>query len=133
MNMQQHLLAFALDSFRLFIWLLLLMIIFIPLERIAALHPPKVFCQSFLPDLAYYFLNNLLPPLLLILPLSIFGAALHFVVPRTLQARAGALPLGRRFMSLAGQLIAPLTPSPRGALSEAEPEAVSAADGSAAR
>jgi sterol desaturase/sphingolipid hydroxylase (fatty acid hydroxylase superfamily) len=97
--MQPHLLAFALDFFRLSIWLLLLMLIFIPLEKIAALHPQKIFRKAFVPDLGYYFLNNLLPPLLLILPMALVGAALQLVLPRGLQAQAAALSLPLRFLA----------------------------------
>jgi hypothetical protein len=90
------LLSFARDFLRLFIWLVLLMMIFIPLEKISALHPRKVFRKAFLPDLAYYFLNNLLLPLLLVVPMSLVGVALHFVLPRGLQAQAAGLPAAGR-------------------------------------
>ncbi len=75
-------LSFARDFFRLSIWLVLLMIIFIPLERISAPHPQRVFRKAFLPDLVYYFLNNLLPQFLLIVPMSIIGASTRFITAR---------------------------------------------------
>jgi sterol desaturase/sphingolipid hydroxylase (fatty acid hydroxylase superfamily) len=88
---------FAVDFFRLCVWLVLLMVVFVPLERVFALHPQKVFRLGFVSDLAYYFLSSLLPKLLLILPMAALGWALHFVVPGSLQARAAALPLAMRF------------------------------------
>ncbi|MGP8246000.1 MAG: sterol desaturase family protein [Bryobacteraceae bacterium] len=95
--MQQHLLSFSLDFFRLFIWLVLLAVIFVPLERIFALHPQKVFRRAFLPDLAYYFLSSLSPKLLLILPMAIVVWALHLLLPGGLEGRVAAMPLGVRF------------------------------------
>ena len=71
--MQQYLLSFASDVFKLCIWLLLLMVIFIPLERFFSQHPQKVFRKGFLTDLGYYFLNGILPKLILILPFSVLA------------------------------------------------------------
>jgi sterol desaturase/sphingolipid hydroxylase (fatty acid hydroxylase superfamily) len=96
-KVQQHLRPVALDLFRLCIWLVLLMVFLIPLERIFALRPQNVFRKGFLPDLAFYFLSGLLPKLLLILPMAVIGWALHFVVPGGLHARVAALPLSMRF------------------------------------
>src|SRR3984957_9838999 len=96
-KVQQHLIPFAVDFFRLCVWLVLLMVIFVPLERIFALHPQKIFRKAFLPDLAYYFLSSLLPKLLLILPMATIGWALHFVVPGGVHARVAAMSLGTRF------------------------------------
>jgi sterol desaturase/sphingolipid hydroxylase (fatty acid hydroxylase superfamily) len=96
-QLPQHLLPLALDFFRLLIWLVLLMVIFVPLERIFALHPQRVFRKAFLPDLAYYFLSSLSPKLLLILPMAMIVWALHFLLPPGLHGRVAAMPLGVRF------------------------------------
>jgi sterol desaturase/sphingolipid hydroxylase (fatty acid hydroxylase superfamily) len=98
-HLGQHLLPLARDFFRLCIWLALLMAIFVPLERIWALHPQKVFRKAFLADLFYYFLSSLLPKLLLIVPMAFAGWLLHYVTPGGLQARAAALPFGMRFLA----------------------------------
>ena len=92
-----QLFPFAVDFFRLCVWLVLLMAIFVPLERVFALHRQNVFRLGFACDLGYYFLSSMLPKLLLIVPMAAIGWVLHFVVPGGLQARAAALPLGMRF------------------------------------
>jgi sterol desaturase/sphingolipid hydroxylase (fatty acid hydroxylase superfamily) len=96
-KIQHHLSPLAVDFFRLFIWLLLLAVIFVPLERIFALHPQKVFRRAFLPDLAYYFLSSLLPKLILVLPMAVIGWALHYLAPIALHSRVAGMPLGTRF------------------------------------
>ena len=69
------------DVFRLSIWLLLLMIIFVPLERLFAVHPHKVFRKSLATDLGYYFLSSLVPKMLLVIPMAVIAWGLHYVVP----------------------------------------------------
>jgi hypothetical protein len=60
---------------------LLLLVIFVPLERLFALRRQKVFRSAFLPDLGYYFLSGLVPGLLLTMP---------FCRPRVGSAFSGA-------------------------------------------
>lgn len=96
-RLEYHALPLAYDFVRVSVWLLLLVLIFVPLERIFAVHPQKVFRKSFLPDLAYYFLNSFLTRLLLVLPMALLAWLLHFLVPAGLHARVAALSLGWRF------------------------------------
>lgn len=96
-QLQQNVLPLALDFFRLFVWLVLLVVIFVPLERIFALHPQKVFRGAFLPDLAYYFLSSLSPKLFLVFPMAVIVWALHFLIPDGLRERVAVMPLGVRF------------------------------------
>ena len=63
-QLQQHLSPFAVEMFKVCVWLLLLLVIFGPLERLYGLHRQKVFRKAFLTDLGYYFLNSFLPKLL---------------------------------------------------------------------
>jgi sterol desaturase/sphingolipid hydroxylase (fatty acid hydroxylase superfamily) len=95
-QLQQHLLPYEVDFFRLLGRLLLLMIVFVPLERIFALHSQRVFRKDFVTDLAWYFVS-LSPKVLLIFPVAILGWALHFLVPGGLYARVAAMPLWTRF------------------------------------
>lgn len=95
--LQQNLPPFALDVFRLCIWLVLLMAIFVPLERLCARHPQKVFRKGFLTDLGYYFLNSLLPKFLLILPMSMVAGGLHYLAPIGLYSWMADMPLLTRF------------------------------------
>jgi hypothetical protein len=79
--MQQYLPSLVLDIFRLCVWLGILAIVFIPLERLCANRKQPVFRKEFFIDLGYYFLNSLLPNLLLIVPMSIVAAIVHQIEP----------------------------------------------------
>ncbi len=92
-TLERHFVTFGTDVVRLTIWLFLLMIVFVPLERLAALHPRKVFRKSFATDLSYYFLNSLLPKMLLVLPMALLARGMRSVVPDDLQLWVEDLPL----------------------------------------
>jgi sterol desaturase/sphingolipid hydroxylase (fatty acid hydroxylase superfamily) len=96
-RIQGQLASTELDLLRLCVWLVLLVAILVPLERIFSLHPQKTFRRGFLPDLAYYFLNGLLPKLLLVVPVAAGAWALHFLVPAGVRTYMAAMPLGVRF------------------------------------
>lgn len=96
-QLQQHLPSFAFDVLRLCIWLVLLMAIFVPIERVFAKNPQKVFRKEFVTDLGYYFLNNLLPKLLLLLPLSLIAMAMHYLAPSGLYRWVADMPVWVRF------------------------------------
>ncbi len=96
-QLQQHLPPFAFDIFKLCIWLLLLMLIFLPLERLCEQHSQKVVRKAFFTDLGYYFLNGILPRMLLILPLSMLVWGLHHVMPSGIDAFVTGMPLWLRF------------------------------------
>ena len=94
---QQHLLPLAVDFLRLCVWLVLLMAVFVPLERLFALRGQRVFRKGFSRDLGWYFLGGLLPALLLVPLMGAIGWALHFLIPAALQAHVAAMPLAVRF------------------------------------
>ena len=91
-----YLLAFLTGVARQCAWLLLLVLIFVPLERLFALHPQKFFRKALAQDVGYYFISSLVPGLLLALPISLVAVAAHAVVPHTLQATVAAWPLWQR-------------------------------------
>jgi len=93
MEALRHIPQFALDVFRLCVWLMLLMAIFVPLERLCALHQQKAFRKAFFTDLAYYFLSSLLPKLVLILPMTLVAFAVHRVLPGGMYAWVAGMPL----------------------------------------
>jgi len=95
-QLQHRLAPFATDALRLGIWLFLLMVVFVPLERLFAVHPQKVLRKSFPIDLGYYFLNSLLPKTLLILPMAFIAWGLHSVVPRGLHSFVAGMPMWTR-------------------------------------
>jgi sterol desaturase/sphingolipid hydroxylase (fatty acid hydroxylase superfamily) len=85
--------AYALQVLRLCIWLVLLSIIFLPLERLFALHPSRILRKDVAADLFYYFLSSLTPALLLSAPLSVLAWAVHHTMPAAYLAWVGSLPL----------------------------------------
>jgi sterol desaturase/sphingolipid hydroxylase (fatty acid hydroxylase superfamily) len=89
--------SLALDIFRLLVWLILLAIIFVPLERLTPQNKQKVFRPEFLVDLGHYFVNSLLPKVMLILPISIIAWATHLLQPIGLYKWVGNLPFLLRF------------------------------------
>ena len=101
-HLQNQLPGFALDVLRLSIWLLLLMMVFVPLERLFGVHPQKVFRKSFPVDLGYYFVTNLVPKALLVFPLALIAWGLHYSVPSGLHTWVAAMPL---WMRLAAALV----------------------------
>ncbi len=98
-QLPHQLLPFATDVFRLCIWLLLLLVIFVPLERLFGVHPLKIFRKSFPSDLVYYFLSGLLPKLLLIAPMALLAGALHAVVPVGLHSWVAGMSLWTRLLA----------------------------------
>src|ERR1035438_5910905 len=96
-QLQPHLPPFAFDAFRLGVWLALLVVILVPQESLWAQHPHKVVRRGFLTDLGYYFLNSLLPKLLVTMPLSMIAWGLHHFVLSEVYSRAAEVPLWMRF------------------------------------
>jgi sterol desaturase/sphingolipid hydroxylase (fatty acid hydroxylase superfamily) len=89
---------YAVDFARLSRWLVVMAAIFVPLERLWALHPQKIFRRAVWTDLGYYFCNSILISLLLVPPMAAVAWALHAVVPATLLGLASGLSLGPRLL-----------------------------------
>jgi sterol desaturase/sphingolipid hydroxylase (fatty acid hydroxylase superfamily) len=73
-------------------------VIYEPLERLIAARPQKVLRKAIGTDLGYYFLNSLVPAMLLSAPIGVVAWAAHQVVPRELLATAAAWPLWARML-----------------------------------
>lgn len=78
---------------RLAIWLALLTAIFVPLERWFALKASPWRRAEIGNDLAYYFINNIVPAILLALPLAALATVLQRVVPSGFYDAVRSLPL----------------------------------------
>ena len=91
------LLTLATDTLRLGIWLVLLAAVFVPLERLFALRPARLWRTGLGPDLGYYFLNSLLPGLVLGLPLAFLATVAHDLTPGTVREAVAAWPWFARF------------------------------------
>ena len=89
----QHAVHFALDVGRLAVWLVLLVAIFVPLEHLFALHPAKIWRKQAGVDLAWYFINSLLPAAIIAVPLALLARALRGTDPGGLYSAVAALPL----------------------------------------
>ena len=84
--------GWLIDVARLTLWLALLALLFAPVERLFALHG-RVKPRALAADLGYFYLNGLLPALLLAPPLALVAAAVHGATPAAYVAAVAALPL----------------------------------------
>lgn len=80
------------DTGRLAVWLVLLVAIFVPLEQLCALHPAKIWRKQIGIDLAWYFINSLLPAALLSVPLALVSGLLHKWNPAGYYSMVAAWP-----------------------------------------
>ena len=95
-SLDPRLLLYAVQIFRLCLWLVILVAIFTPLERLFALYPQKIFRKAIVTDLGYYFLSSLIPSLLLSLPLALIAWTVHRFIPVGFLAVIAAWPLALR-------------------------------------
>ncbi len=88
--------ALAMDMAKLAANLVLVIAIFVPLERFFAARRQKIMRPAFWTDLGYYVVGGLLPKLLLILPLSLLAWAAHHTLPGGYFAAVARLPVAVR-------------------------------------
>ncbi len=88
-----HLSAFAASVLRLTVWLVLLVAIFVPLERLFALHPAKIWRKQVGVDLGWYFINSLLPAAIIAFPLAALASALQSLDPFGLYSAVARWPV----------------------------------------
>ncbi|MHB2021237.1 MAG: sterol desaturase family protein [Candidatus Xenobia bacterium] len=98
-DLGQYAWAFAVDVTRLTIWLALLMAIFVPLERAFPLRPIRLWRKQIAVDLAWYFINGLVPSAVVALPLSVLARALQGADPGGLYSAVAAWPLGLKLLA----------------------------------
>ena len=65
LSSHQHLLALVLQGVRMLFWLVVLVAVFGPLEHFFSVKPAKLFSKGWLTNVGWYFVNGLLPALLL--------------------------------------------------------------------
>ena len=97
-----HLGSLGTDLAKLAAYLLLVVAVFVPLERLFAARRQKILRPAIWTDLGYYVIGGLVPKLLLILPLSALAWVAHHALPGGYFAAVAKLPLGLR---LAGALV----------------------------
>lgn len=91
-GVEQTVTTLIVDVARLCLWLALLSLLFIPIERLFALHPQRIWRREVWTDIGYYFLSSLAPNLLLILPTAVLAWAVHSVMPHSVLAAMAGLP-----------------------------------------
>ena len=84
------------DLFRMCVWLMLLALVFVPLEQLFPASRQTILRPRLGQDLAYYFLNNYLPKILIVPIMALVGWSLHFLVPAAIYDYAGAAPVWAR-------------------------------------
>lgn len=84
---------------KLCIWLALLSVVFVPLERLFAARPQAVFRRQIGLDLGYFFLNGVLPSLLLSTPLAVLGWAAHVLLPAGMTTAIAHWPVWLRVVA----------------------------------
>lgn len=94
-----QLLAFLSNIVRLSAWLALLVLVFVPLERLFAVHRHKVLRQGVWTDLCYYFINSLVPAALLSFPAALLASTVRHFAPHGLLAFAASLPFWGRALA----------------------------------
>ena len=87
-----RLLTFAIDIARLTLWLALLAAVFVPLERFFTRGHERPGQPSLRGDLFYYFLNSLLPGLILALPIAALAAISQRLLPASYVALVASAP-----------------------------------------
>jgi sterol desaturase/sphingolipid hydroxylase (fatty acid hydroxylase superfamily) len=90
--------ALIAEIFHLSIWLALLCVIFVPIERLAGVKRQAIFRPQLLTDLGYYALNSVFVGLVLGVPLIILAAAVHQFIPYRVLAAIAALPAWLRLI-----------------------------------
>ena len=85
--------TFAVNVGRLCLWLALLSLVFVPLERWLAVRKARLPRRALAVNLGMYFLNSLLPAAVLSALMAVVAVAAHAALPAALPAALGALPL----------------------------------------
>jgi sterol desaturase/sphingolipid hydroxylase (fatty acid hydroxylase superfamily) len=91
-----HLHAYGLVLLRSAIWLVILAIIFVPVEHLFPLHRVRVFRKEFAVDLGYYFLNGLVLAVVLGPPVAVIALAAHSLIPGGVVSAIAGQPVWAR-------------------------------------
>ena len=91
-----HLHGIASSVLRQSAWLLLLAVVFMPLERLFAVRRRTSFGRSLAGDIGFYFISGLVPSLLLTPPLMLVAAGAHAIMPWHVQTAVASAPLWLR-------------------------------------
>ena len=87
------------DLVRLCVWLALLAAVFVPLERLFALRPGKLWREGTGADLGYYFLGGLVVSMFLGVPLGVMAWIAHRLLPYPMQTAFDGVPFWPRALA----------------------------------
>jgi len=85
--------GFLLSVLRHCAWLMLLAVVFMPLERLASVRRRRFFSKRLAGDIGFFFVSGLVPALLLSPPLALVAMGTHAFVPASYYAWVAAWPL----------------------------------------
>jgi sterol desaturase/sphingolipid hydroxylase (fatty acid hydroxylase superfamily) len=92
-HLVRHALGFAISAARIASWFVLLVCIFVPMERLFALHPAKIWRKQVGVDLAWYFINSLVPAAIISVPMLLLARALRGADPGGFYSAVAVWPL----------------------------------------
>ena len=98
-SLTQHFQAFTVEIVRLSLWLAILSLVFIPLERLFPLHRRGVARRQIGNDAAYYFISGIVPALLMSVPLGIVAWMAHRLIPSGILTAVAGAPFWARALS----------------------------------
>ena len=80
-------------------WLLLVAIVFMPLEQLFAAKRRKFFSKTLLSDIGYYFISGLIPSLIFTPPLLLIAHGAYAIAPAGMYAAIASWPLWVRVLA----------------------------------
>jgi sterol desaturase/sphingolipid hydroxylase (fatty acid hydroxylase superfamily) len=98
--MPQEMGIFLINFLRLCAWLMIMVMIFVPLERLFPLRRQQVLRPAILQDLGLFFLNGLIATAILSIPLAAVVALSYQIVPEAYYAAIEKLPLPLRLTAI---------------------------------
>lgn len=97
-TLQTQLPAIVIDVLRLSLWLALLAVLFVPLERLFGERHAGRSRMELFSDLGFYFISSLLPAALLAVPLALVAVAGQRFLPDAVPAAMASLPLWAKLL-----------------------------------
>lgn len=88
--------GFAMSVLRASAWLVLLSVIFVPLERLVTLRREKILRPGLGADIGYFFLNSVVTSALIAIPLSAAALFMYRMLPSAYVAAVAAMPFWAR-------------------------------------
>jgi sterol desaturase/sphingolipid hydroxylase (fatty acid hydroxylase superfamily) len=94
-----HLYSYLRDLVRACVWLLILSLVFIPLEMLFPLHKERTLRATTPSDLGFYFVSTFLPSVVLLIPLTLAAYFAFKIVPNGWRAEVASWPIWVRALA----------------------------------